>query len=89
MSAFADASALVKLYADEGGADVVRALQAVVVSQVSRVEVPAAIWPKHRTGELDAEEARLLVADFEADLCGSHERSEGDSHGAWGVSSTL
>jgi uncharacterized protein len=70
VSTFADASALVKLYADEDGADDVRGLSAVAVSQLSRVEVPAALWQKHRMGELDATEAQALTADFEADLFG-------------------
>jgi predicted nucleic acid-binding protein len=70
VSAFADASALVKLYADEDSADDVRGLSAVAVSQLSRVEVPAALWRKHRMGELDATEAQALTADFEADLFG-------------------
>ena len=71
MSVFADASALVQLYADEVDADVVRGLEVLVVAQVSRVEVPAALWRKHRAGELSVDEARLLVAEFEADLFGT------------------
>jgi predicted nucleic acid-binding protein len=71
VSVFADASALVKLYADEAGAELVRDLEILVVAQVSRVEVPAALWRKHRSGELSADEARVLVAEFEADLFGT------------------
>jgi predicted nucleic acid-binding protein len=71
VSVFADASALVKLYADEAGAQLVRDLEVLVVAQVSRVEVPAALWRKHRSGELSVDEARLLVAEFEADLFGT------------------
>jgi predicted nucleic acid-binding protein len=70
VSTFADSSALVKLYADEDGAEAVRSLEAVAVSQLCRVEVPAALWQKHRMGELDATEARVLTASFEADLFG-------------------
>lgn len=70
MKAFADSSALVKLYADEDGSEEVRALAAVVVAQLCRVEVPAALWRKQRLGELDAADAQVLTADFEADYHG-------------------
>lgn len=71
MSTFADSSALVKLYADESGHEQVRALVPLVVSQLARVEVPAAVWRKHRVGELTPEDASLLVAAFEADYFGT------------------
>lgn len=67
---FADSSALVKLYADEQQSDDVRGLSHLVVSQLARVEVPAALWRKHRMGELAAADAAVLVADFEADYFG-------------------
>ena len=70
MTVFADTSALVTLYADERDHEVVRALREVVVAQVSRVEVVAALWSKSRTGELSTAAAGLLVADFEADYRG-------------------
>jgi predicted nucleic acid-binding protein len=38
------------------------------VSLLARVEVPAALWRKHRTGALTTEEAAGLVADFSADF---------------------
>lgn len=69
-AAFADSSAVVKLYADESGADVVRSLPVLVVSQLARVEVPAALWRKHRVGELSATDTGMLVAAFEADYFG-------------------
>lgn len=71
MSTFADASALVKLYVEEEHHTWVRALDAIVVAQVSRVEVPGALWRKTRTGELDAADAALLVQAFEADWFGA------------------
>ncbi|MFE9243372.1 type II toxin-antitoxin system VapC family toxin [Nocardiopsis sp. NPDC006938] len=72
MSVFADTSAVVKLYADEHGSDEIRAIEApLVVSQLTRVEVPAALWRKHRVGELGAEDTRILVAEFEADYFGA------------------
>jgi predicted nucleic acid-binding protein len=70
LSVFADSSAVVKLYADEDAADEVRALGAVAVSVLCRVEVPAALWRKHRLGELDATDAQVLGAEFEADFYG-------------------
>jgi uncharacterized protein len=71
VAAFADSSALVKLYADEPRAEVVRDVGSLVVSQLARVEVPAALWHKHRTGELSASDAAVLVAAFEADYFGT------------------
>lgn len=71
---FADSSALVKLHANETGYDQIRTLRAPLISQLARVEVPAAIWRKHSVGELDAAAASLLVADFEADYFGTHDQ---------------
>lgn len=72
MSVFADTSAVVKLYADEHGSQVIRALRDhVVVSQMTRVELPAALWRKHRMGDLGVEDTRVLVAEFEADYFGA------------------
>lgn len=71
MIVFADSSALVKLYADEQDHQLIRGQDSLVVSALARVEVPAAIWRKHRMGELDAVNAGILVAAFEADYHGS------------------
>ncbi len=73
MSVFADSSALVKLYADEDGHDSIRGLEAVAVAQIARVEVPAALWRKQRLGELAAEDAQVLTAQFEADYFGAEQ----------------
>lgn len=73
MSAFADSSAVVKLYADETGHEEVRGRSALVVSQIARVEVPAAFWRKHRMGQLTARQVAALVAAFEADYFGAPE----------------
>ena len=73
---FADSSALVKLYADERGADTVRAEALLIVSQLARVEVPAALWRKHRLGELSLADTSVLVAAFEADYFGSEDAAE-------------
>jgi uncharacterized protein len=71
VSAFADSSALVKLYADEQGHQQIRVLEAIAVAQLARVEVPAALWRKQRLGELAADDARLLTAEFESDYFGT------------------
>jgi hypothetical protein len=68
---FADSSALVKLYADEPGSELVRRLTTLIVCQQARVEVPAALWRKHRMNELSADDASILVAAFEADYFGT------------------
>ncbi len=73
LAVFADASAVVKLYADERGADRVRAISRLVISQLSRVEVPSALWKKHRMGDLSAGAVATLLAEFEADLFGTEE----------------
>jgi predicted nucleic acid-binding protein len=67
VSAFADSSALVKLYADEPDAEPVRRLSLFVVSAAARVEVPAALWRKSRMRELQVDDASVLVQAFEAD----------------------
>lgn len=67
MTVFADSSALVKLYADEDASAGVRRHRAFVVSAIARVEVPAALWGKHRSGSLSAEDAAVLAAVFAAD----------------------
>jgi len=73
MTTFADSSALVKLYADEPGHEAVRGMVGLIVSQLARVEVPAALWRKVRTGELAPVDAGILVAEFEADYYGTAE----------------
>lgn len=73
-TAFADSSAAVKLYADEADADTVRSQSGLVVSQLARVEVPAALWRKHRLGELSAADTNVLVSAFEADYFGTDQQ---------------
>jgi predicted nucleic acid-binding protein len=73
MIAFADSSALVKIYATEPGSRHVTRLANLVVSELARVEVPAALWRKHRAGELAAPDATLLTSEFEADFFGTHD----------------
>lgn len=68
MRVFADASAVVKLYADEAGSADVRSLDAMYVADITRVEVPAALWRKVRMGELDRGSCARLIERFEDDL---------------------
>lgn len=68
MRVFADASAVVKLYADEAASAAVRSLEAMYVADITRVEVPAALWRKVRMGELDRGSCTRLVERFEDDL---------------------
>jgi hypothetical protein len=70
MSVYCDSSALVKRYSDEEHAAAVRSLDDIVVSELTRVEVPAAIWRKHRMGELDGGDAAVLTSAFEHDWYG-------------------
>lgn len=70
-AAFADSSAVVKLYADESDADRVRRRLSLVISQLARVEVPAALWRKNRIGELSTSDTAVLVEAFEADFYGT------------------
>lgn len=71
MSVFADSSALVKLYVPEFGHEAVRAgVGPFVISTLARVEVPAALWGKSRTGEVSASDTALLVSAFEFDYHG-------------------
>ena len=71
MTTFADSSTLVKLYIDEAEHEAVRSLPGLVIAQLARVEVPAALWLKRRMGVLSDDEARLLALDFQADYSGT------------------
>jgi predicted nucleic acid-binding protein len=64
-----DASALVKLYADEQGARLARTWEGIpVISALSITEVLAAIWGKVRRGELSEPQASVLDRAFLADI---------------------
>lgn len=67
MSVFADSSAVVKLYADEAGAEHIREQGSFYVSQLTRVEVAAALWRKNRMGQLDSGATQILLREFDAD----------------------
>jgi len=67
LTVFADSSAVVKLYADEEYAELVRGVEFLVVSAVARVEVPAALWRKSRMGELPVADAAVLTEAFAHD----------------------
>ncbi|MGH2775040.1 MAG: type II toxin-antitoxin system VapC family toxin [Actinomycetota bacterium] len=68
MTAFADTSAVVKLYVDEPGADVVRSLGTMYVSALTGVEVASALWRKHRQAELAAESVQQFASWFDDDI---------------------
>jgi uncharacterized protein len=72
VSVFADTSALVKLYANENGHDWMRAIgEPIVISALTRVELPSALWAKQRRGEARPASVGLAVAKFEADYYGT------------------
>lgn len=70
MIPFCDSSALVKRYVDEAHADGIRSLDAIAASDLALVEVPAALWRKHRIGEIEGSDAQLLVRRFRDDCLG-------------------
>lgn len=71
VTTFHDASALVKRYLREPGSDIVRSItERIVVSDLSLVEVPSAIWRKQRSGSVTSEDAGLLVSAFGYDARG-------------------
>ncbi|MGE4426968.1 MAG: type II toxin-antitoxin system VapC family toxin [Solirubrobacteraceae bacterium] len=72
MTPFADSSAVVKRYADEEDADRVRRAGMLVISELALIEVPAALWRKHRVGELPADAARVLSAALADDVAADH-----------------
>lgn len=49
---------------DEPGHELVRPLGRITISAIAQVEVPAALWRKHRTGDLSARQARILSLAF-------------------------
>lgn len=71
---FADSSAIVKIYSDEPGDQLVRSMDLLIISALAWVEVPAALWRKQRMGELSIEEVNDLTAQFERDYRGSPSR---------------
>jgi uncharacterized protein len=69
LSALWDSSALVKLYADEEGAQEARMWPgAAVVSALSMTEVLGAMWGKTVRGELSEPQASVLDRAFVADI---------------------
>ncbi len=71
MTAFADSSAIVKLYVDEVGSESVRSWRGpVYVSSLAHVEVSAALWRKQRTDGRRAADVRVVVDAFRGHLGG-------------------
>lgn len=56
-----------KRYADEPGASALRDRVDLIVSRIARVEVPSALWRKHRQRELPTDDLVTLLAAFESD----------------------
>lgn len=73
MTVFADSAALVTLYAAQRAGEDLAGRPAVVVGEPARVEVPAALWRRHRLGELDLAATQVLTDDFEADYFGTED----------------
>lgn len=57
-----------KIYADEDGSEYVPAVSDLVVSLLARVEVPSALWRKHRLGEISLADVARLLGAFEVDF---------------------
>ena len=77
MTVFLDSSALVKRYADEPESDLVQAVsEPVLASDLAAVEVPAALWRKHRVGEISATDAQILCRRFLTDISASTQDSD-------------
>ncbi len=77
MTAFLDSSALVKRYADESGSELVQAVAApLIASDLAAVEVPAALWRKHRVGQISASDAQILSQRFLTDIGASLPESD-------------
>jgi len=75
VSIFADTSATVKLYLPEPGHEFVRAIeQPLVISWLTLVEVPSALWGKHRGGALSLHATVALNAAFQLDVRGAADR---------------
>jgi len=77
VTVFLDSSALVKRYADEAESDLVRAVtEPVIASGLAAVEVPAALWRKHRIGDISAADAQVLCRRFLTDVSASASGSD-------------
>ena len=77
MTVFLDSSALVKRYANEPESDAVQAVsEPVIASDLAAVEVPAALWRKHRVGEISATDAQVLCRRFLTDISASTRDSD-------------
>lgn len=59
---------MIKLYVPEDGAEEIRALDHLAVSDLTRVEVASALWRKHRDDEIAQPDVHLLTSALAADL---------------------
>jgi len=73
MTIFLDTSSLFKLYHNEPGTEETEQIfsentvRAVFISSISKVEFSSAVWKKVRTGDINKEQAKLLITAFETD----------------------
>jgi uncharacterized protein len=74
---FVDTSALLSRYVEEQDRSPLPADATVAISQLTRVEVPSALWGKQRAGQLSAEAARDLTSAFETDYYGANDAEPG------------
>jgi predicted nucleic acid-binding protein len=72
MIVFFDTSALVKLYHEEKGSDVLtkfisehRGVLASIVSDVARIEIRSALWKKVRMHDADMDKTKYALAMFD------------------------
>ncbi len=71
---YLDTSALVKIYLDERGSERMRVLASpdseyrLAVCSITQVEFHAAIWRRHRIGELDSERIEFAIERFNVRL---------------------
>jgi predicted nucleic acid-binding protein len=73
VTAFADASAIVKLYADEAGTEQVGTETGpFILAALTRVETTSALWQKNRAGSLGTAFARRLADAVAAELAAGH-----------------
>jgi uncharacterized protein len=82
LTLYLDTSALVKLYAQEAGTDVVRQALAeshlIATSQISYVEARSALARKERSGEITRNDLRRWRREFERDWIRLHRLPVGE-----------
>ncbi len=67
MIIFADSSAVVKLYINESGSDLVQTIEIPAVSAITRVECTSAIWKRYRERQFSIDDVSVAIRVFEND----------------------